>query len=351
VGNVSLRNVTKQYGTIRALADVSLDIMSGELVALLGSSGCGKTTLLRSVAGLETLTQGQVLINGRDVTAIATRHRPIGMVFQSYALFPNMTVRQNIAFPLAARQIAARQTAAKRINLRVEEMLDLVQLTQQGDRFPSQLSGGQQQRASLARALAPSPEVLLLDEPLSALDALVRQQIREEIRRIQQALKITTLFVTHDQGEAMAIADRVAVMSHGKIEQIASPLELYETPTTPFSASFIGNRNALELPIESQRIRFGGVLDIAAMGMEGNRAIVFFRPEDVEFSQSGHPAEVESKIFQGAQTRLHLVAEAEGLIGRFYADLPSRDAIALERGSTVRVSINPSSARIFPVDS
>jgi putative spermidine/putrescine transport system ATP-binding protein len=346
VGNVSLRNVTKQYGAIQALSDVSLDIMSGELVALLGSSGCGKTTLLRCVAGLETLTQGQVLINGRDVTAIATRHRPIGMVFQSYALFPNMTVRQNIAFPLTARQ-----TATKRLNLRVEEMLDLVQLTQQGDRFPSQLSGGQQQRASLARALAPSPEVLLLDEPLSALDALVRQQIREEIRRIQQALKITTLFVTHDQGEAMAIADRVAVMSHGKIEQIASPLELYETPTTPFSASFIGNRNALELPIESQRIRFGGVLDIAAMGIEGNRAIVFFRPEDVEFTQSGHPAEVESKIFQGAQTRLHLVAEAEGLIGRFYADLPSRDAIALERGSTVRVSINPSSARIFPIDS
>jgi putative spermidine/putrescine transport system ATP-binding protein len=347
VGNVSLRNVTKQYGAVQALSDVSLDVMSGELIALLGSSGCGKTTLLRSVAGLETPTSGQVLIDGRDVTAIATRNRPIGMMFQSYALFPNMTVRQNIAFPLTTRK-----TATKRIHDRVEEMLDLVQLTQQGDRFPNQMSGGQQQRASLARALAASPEVLLLDEPLSALDALVRQQIREEIRRIQQTLKITTLFVTHDQGEAMAIADRVAVMSHGKIEQIASPLELYETPSTKFSASFIGNRNALELPLEAGRIKFGGVLDMAAPSLDGKRAIVFFRPEDVEFSHNGigHPATVESKIFQGSQTRLHLVAEANGQVGRFYADLPSREAIALESGSIVRVYINPVSARVFPAD-
>ncbi|MFM7425993.1 MAG: ABC transporter ATP-binding protein [Elainella sp.] len=347
MGNISLRNVTKQYGNIRALDSVSLDISSGELVVLLGSSGCGKTTLLRSVAGLETPTQGQVLIDGRDVTALPTRHRPIGMVFQSYALFPNMTVRQNIAFPLTTRR-----KPPKRIDTRVEELLELVQLTQQGDRFPNQLSGGQQQRASLARALAASPQVLLLDEPLSALDALVRQQLREEIRRIQQTLQITTLFVTHDQGEAMAIADRVAVISQGKIEQIATPLELYETPATKFSASFVGNRNALELPLLEGRVRFGNVLDLAAPGVEGQRAIVFFRPEDVEFSQNGvgHPARVESKIFQGSQTRLHLVAEAEGQVGRFYADLPSRQAVALEPGSTVKVYINPTSARVFPAD-
>lgn len=348
MGSVSLRNVSKLYGTnVRALDDVSLDIPSGELVVLLGSSGCGKTTLLRSVAGLEMPTMGQVLIDGRDVTAIPTRNRPIGMVFQSYALFPNMTVRQNIAFPLTTRK-----KPAKRLEERVDELLALVQLTQQADRFPNQLSGGQQQRASLARALAPSPEVLLLDEPLSALDALVRNQLREEIRRIQQSLKITTLFVTHDQGEAMAIADRVAVMSNGKIEQIASPLELYETPATKFSASFIGNRNALELPLEEGRVRFGKILDMEVPGVSGRRAIVFFRPEDVEFSNNGigHPAKVESKIFQGSQTRLHLVAEAEGQVGRFYADLPSRQAIALESGSTVRVYVNPSSARVFPAD-
>lgn len=348
MGSVSLRNVTKQYGaSVLALDHVSLDIPSGELVVLLGSSGCGKTTLLRSVAGLETPTDGQVLIDGRDVTAIPTRNRPIGMVFQSYALFPNMTVRQNIAFPLTTRK-----KPVKRVDVRVEELLDLVQLTQQADRYPNQLSGGQQQRASLARALAPSPEVLLLDEPLSALDALVRQQLREEIRRIQQTLQITTLFVTHDQGEAMAIADRVAVMSHGRIEQIATPLELYETPSTKFSASFIGNRNALELPLQEGRVRFGKVLDIEAPGLDGKRAIVFFRPEDVEFSNNGigHPATVESKIFQGSQTRLHLVAEAEGQVGRFYADLPSRQAVTLEPGSTVKVYINPTSARVFPAD-
>jgi putative spermidine/putrescine transport system ATP-binding protein len=349
MGSVSLRSVTKQYGPqVRALDNVSLDIPSGELVVLLGPSGCGKTTLLRSVAGLETPTQGQVLIDGRDITALPTRHRPIGMVFQSYALFPNMTVRQNIAFPLTTRQ-----KPTKRIDSRVEELLELVQLTQQGDRFPNQLSGGQQQRASLARALAASPQVLLLDEPLSALDALVRQQLREEIRRIQQTLQITTLFVTHDQGEAMAIADRVVVISQGKIEQIATPLELYETPATKFSASFVGNRNALELPLLEGRVRFGNILDIAAPELLGRRAIVFFRPEDVEFSQNGigHPARVEGKIFQGSQTRLHLVAEAEGQVGRFYADLPSRQAAALEPGSTVKVYINPASARVFPAES
>lgn len=348
MGSVSLRNVSKLYGTtVRALDDVSLDVMSGELVALLGSSGCGKTTLLRSVAGLERPTQGQILIDGRDVTAIPTRSRPIGMVFQSYALFPNMTVRQNIAFPLTTRQKAPR-----RLDQRVEELLDLVQLNEQGDRFPTQLSGGQQQRASLARALAASPEVLLLDEPLSALDALVRNQLREEIRRIQQTLKITTLFVTHDQSEAMAIADRVAVMSRGKIEQIASPLELYETPATRFSASFIGNRNALELPVQNGRVQLGKALDVAAPEAASARAIVFFRPEDVEFSNNGigQPATVESKIFQGSLTRLHLVIEADGHVGRFYADLPSRQAAEVDLGSHVRVYINATNARVFAAD-
>ena len=347
MGSVSLRHITKHYGSLCALDQLCLDIPAGELVVLLGSSGCGKTTLLRSVAGLERPDQGQVLIDGQDVTALATRHRPIGMVFQSYALFPHMTVRQNIAFPLRARQRPSQHRSS-----RVEELLELVHLGPQGDRFPSQLSGGQQQRASLARALAASPQVLLLDEPLSALDALVRQQLREEIRRIQKTLQITTLFVTHDQAEAMAIADRVAVMRQGRIDQIATPLELYETPATRFSASFVGNRNALELPLRNGRIRFGQVLDMAAPELADGRAVVFFRPEDVEFSNNGvgHPARIEGKIFQGSQTRLHLVVEADGLVGRFYADLPSRQAVALEPGHTVKVYLHPSRARVFPAE-
>lgn len=347
MGSVSLRHITKHYDSVCALDQLCLDIPAGELVVLLGSSGCGKTTLLRSVAGLERPDQGQVLIDGQDVTALATRHRPIGMVFQSYALFPHMTVRQNIAFPLRARQKPAHLRSS-----RVEELLELVHLGPQADRFPSQLSGGQQQRASLARALAASPQVLLLDEPLSALDALVRQQLREEIRRIQKTLQITTLFVTHDQAEAMAIADRVAVMRQGRIDQIATPLELYETPATRFSASFVGNRNALELPLRNGRIRFGQVLDMAAPELADGRAVVFFRPEDVEFSDNGvgHPARIEGKIFQGSQTRLHLVAEADGLVGRFYADLPSRQAVALEPGHTVKVYLHPSRARVFPTE-
>lgn len=347
MGSVSLRHITKHYGSLCALDQLCLDIPAGELVVLLGSSGCGKTTLLRSVAGLERPDQGQVLIDGQDVTALATRHRPIGMVFQSYALFPHMTVRQNIAFPLRARQRPSQHRSS-----RVEELLELVHLGPQGDRFPSQLSGGQQQRASLARALAASPQVLLLDEPLSALDALVRQQLREEIRRIQKTLQITTLFVTHDQAEAMAIADRVAVMRQGRIDQIATPLELYETPATRFSASFVGNRNALELPLRNGRIRFGQVLDMAAPELADGRAVVFFRPEDVEFSDNGvgHPARIEGKIFQGSQTRLHLVVEADGLVGRFYADLPSRQAVALEPGHTVKVYLHPSRARVFPAE-
>lgn len=347
MGSVSLRHITKHYGSLCALDQLCLDIPAGELVVLLGSSGCGKTTLLRSVAGLERPDQGQVLIDGQDVTALATRHRPIGMVFQSYALFPHMTVRQNIAFPLRARQRPSQHRSS-----RVEELLELVHLGPQGDRYPSQLSGGQQQRASLARALAASPQVLLLDEPLSALDALVRQQLREEIRRIQKTLQITTLFVTHDQAEAMAIADRVAVMRQGRIDQIATPLELYETPATRFSASFVGNRNALELPLRNGRIRFGQVLDMAAPELADGRAVVFFRPEDVEFSNNGvgHPARIEGKIFQGSQTRLHLVVEADGLVGRFYADLPSRQAVALEPGHTVKVYLHPSRARVFPAE-
>lgn len=349
MGSVSLRNVTKLFGaSVYALDDVSLDVFPGELVAVLGASGCGKTTLLRTVAGLERPTSGQILINGQDVTLVPTRDRPIGMVFQSYALFPNMTVWQNIAFPLRVRN-----HKVQFIHERVDELLKLVQLNEQRDRYPNQLSGGQQQRTSLARALAASPDVLLLDEPLSALDAIVRQQLREQIRQIQQSLQITMLFVTHDQSEAMAIADRIAVMRQGKIEQVASPPELYESPTTRFSASFIAHRNALELPIQNGRIRLGHMLDIPAPERVDKWAIVLFRPEDVEFSHNGQgqPAIVENKMFQGLFTRLQLMIQIDHHIERIYADLPSRQAAQLNPGNVVRIYINPTYAKIFPADS
>lgn len=269
------------------------------------------------------------------------------MVFQNYTLFPNMTVWQNIAFPLKVRK-----WSQKAIDRRVAELLELVQLGEEIDRYPHQLSGGQQQRTALARALAPSPAVLLLDEPFASLDALIRQQLRTKIRQIQQTLQITTLFVTHDQAEAMAIADRIAVIRDGKIEQFASPLEIYEFPSTQFSASFIGSRNALELPIQDGKICYGNILTLTVSQISSKRAIIFFRPEDVELSNNGRGqvATILGKIFQGAFTRLHLSFQIEGKTGQFYADLPSRQAVNLKLNDTVMVSVNPAHVTVFPAD-
>jgi putative spermidine/putrescine transport system ATP-binding protein len=345
MSGVSLNGVTKTFGPVHALDGVTLEVLPGELIALLGPSGCGKTTLLRSVAGLETPDAGRIVIGGRDVTDVPTRERPIGMVFQSYALFPNMTVRANIAFPLTVRHRPAAE-----IRARVDELLELVRLVPQADRYPNQISGGQAQRAALGRALAPSPDVLLLDEPLSALDALVRTRLRDEIRRVQKLVRTTAIYVTHDQSEAMAIADRVAVLNHGRVEQLATPPELYETPSTSFSATFVGSRNALELPVREGRIRLGGAFDVAAPRGSRGRAMVFFRPEDVEIGTNGvgQPATVEVRVFLGATTRLHLVTDADGVPARLYADLPSRQAAGLEPGSQLTVRIDPDDVRAFP---
>jgi putative spermidine/putrescine transport system ATP-binding protein len=346
MSGVVLRNVSKRFGAVQALDGVSLEVAPGELVALLGPSGCGKTTLLRSVAGLERPEQGQILVGDRDVTLAPTRERPIGMVFQSYALFPNMTVRENIAFPLMVRKRPRAQ-----IERRVAELIELVHLHEQADRYPHQISGGQQQRAALARALAPDPEVLLLDEPLSALDALVRARLRDEIRRIQQAVKTTAIYVTHDQAEAMAIADRVAVMNQGRVEQLAPPIEIYEAPSTRFSAAVVGSRNALELPVQDGQVRLGSAFSVAAPA--GSRAVLaFFRPEDVELrlEPGGHPARVEAKTFHGSVTRLHLTTEADGRTARLYTDLPSRQALSLETGSDVWIRVDPATVRVFPLE-
>lgn len=345
MSSVTVSNVTKHYGTVTALNDVSIHVGSGELVALLGPSGCGKTTLLRCIAGLEHPDAGSVAIGSEDVTHHPPRHRSIGMVFQSYVLFPNMTIRENAAFPLMVRGRSKAEIAE-----RISYLIDLVGLTEQADRYPHQVSGGQQQRGALARALAPAPDVLLLDEPLSALDALVRTRLRDEIRRIQQHVKTTAFYVTHDQAEAMAIADRVAVMNQGRIEQLDHPPRIYDAPATRFSAAFVGNRNALELPAADGRVRLGALFD--APSPPGTTMMAFFRPEDVRISANGHgePATIESRMFQGQLSRLSLRIEVEGQPVRFYADLPTREVAALEPGAMARVTIDPEHVRVFPAD-
>jgi putative spermidine/putrescine transport system ATP-binding protein len=345
MSTVSVESLSKHYGAVTALDDISLYVGSGELVALLGPSGCGKTTLLRCIAGLERPDAGTVSIGGEDITDHPPRRRSIGMVFQSYVLFPNMTIRENAGFPLKVRGWSRAEIA-----VRVDELIDLVGLREQADRYPHQVSGGQQQRGALARALAPDPDVLLLDEPLSALDALVRTRLRDEIRRIQQHVKTTAFYVTHDQAEAMAIADRVAVMNQGRIEQLDQPPRLYDAPATRFSAGFVGNRNALELPARDGRVALGNLFDVPAP--LGERVVAFFRPEDVRLSQNGRaePVMVESRMFQGQISRLYLVAEIEGQAVRFYADLPTREVGGLEPGATARVCVDTDAVRVFPAD-
>lgn len=238
---LSIQKIRKSFGTVTVVQDFNLDINAGEFVSLLGPSGCGKTTVLRMVAGFEEPSGGSIIVGARDVTRLKPNQRNVGMVFQAYALFPNLTVAQNIAFGL---KVAGMPKAAA--DMRVTELLDIIKLPQFGDRYPYQLSGGQQQRVALARALAPNPKLLLLDEPLSALDAKVRVSLREEIRSIQKKLGITTIFVTHDQEEALSISDRIVVMSGGKAEQVGTPFEIYNRPATRFVANFVGTLNVLE---------------------------------------------------------------------------------------------------------
>jgi len=238
---LSIRNVRKSFGTTTVVQDFSLDVGSGEFVSFLGPSGCGKTTVLRMVAGFEEPTSGSIVVGGKDITRLKPNQRNIGMVFQAYALFPNLTVAQNVGFGLRVAGIAKADCDA-----RVKEMLALIKLPEFGDRYPYQLSGGQQQRVALARAIAPKPKLLLLDEPLSALDAKVRVSLRDEIRAIQKELGITTVFVTHDQEEALSISDRIVVMYGGKAEQVGTPFQIYNRPATKFVANFVGTLNVLE---------------------------------------------------------------------------------------------------------
>src|SRR5690554_1473472 len=284
--SLHIRQVVKRFGIVTALDQVSLDIAAGEFVCFLGPSGCGKTTLLRVIAGLEQADSGQVLLGDRDLIDMPARLRNFGVVFQSYSLFPNMTAARNVAYGLECRH-----WPKQRIAERVKEMLRLVSLEDQAGKLPSQMSGGQQQRIALARALAPDPAVLLLDEPLSALDAKVREDLRLEIRALQQRLGITTIMVTHDQEEALTMADRIVVMRAGRIEQVGSAHELYEQPATRFVAEFIGRMNVLPVEAGPGGVSFAGRrLEVpaasaasAAPGAAPGRmpAVVGLRPEDL----------------------------------------------------------------------
>jgi iron(III) transport system ATP-binding protein len=310
--------LSKMFGSFVALKDVSLDVFDGEFVCFLGPSGCGKTTLLRCIAGLDIQTKGRVVQCGRDISTLPPSQRDFGIVFQSYALFPNLTVVKNLAYGLENRR-----TQKSEIKQRVEELLELVGLEGQGEKYPAQLSGGQQQRVALARAMATSPGLLLLDEPLSALDAKVRVHLRHEVKDLQRRLGVTTIMVTHDQEEALTMADRVVVMDHGKIEQVGTPIEIYGDPASRFVANFVGTMNFLPaVVIGPGRVRLGGVDLDCANGLDGLGAgaevTICIRPEDLAVRElgahraNGVTARVDDLEFLGAFYRATLSVEVLG---------------------------------------
>jgi len=359
---LELENITKYFGRNTAVDHIHLAVEHGEFVTLLGPSGCGKTTILRMVAGFEVPSEGNILLDGDDITQRAASKRPMGMVFQSYALFPHLTAEQNIAFGMSIKH-----QPKDVIKQRCAELLELVGLGDKGRSYPHQLSGGQQQRVALARALAVEPKVLLLDEPLSALDAKVRISLRNEIRRIQQQLKMTAIYVTHDQEEALAISDRIAVMAKGRIEQLDQPEEIYSNPRTIFAASFVGSSN-----------QFRGVLESAAQGLcrvdnqllhvsptpelkDGESVLVLVRPEEVTLQVAGEQDDgssstvvngivgvIDLRTFLGPFTRFHVRTDAGNSLT---ADIPSQQARDNFVAQRVLLSFSSSACQVLPLDS
>jgi putative spermidine/putrescine transport system ATP-binding protein len=332
---VEYRDVHRVFGTMAALSGFDLRIEPGELLALLGPSGCGKTTALRLLAGFDQPTSGSVLVDGQDISRLPANKRDMGMVFQSYSLFPTMTATDNVAFGLRMRG----HDGGKR-RTRAAELLELVGLAEHAKKYPHQMSGGQQQRVALARALAIRPRVLLLDEPLSALDAKVREQLRDEIRRIQLELGVTTVFVTHDQEEALSMADRVGVMRAGRLEQCDAPAVLYDRPATPFVAEFVGTMNRLAATAEAGGfVRIGSQVLVGdgAQTAAGRDVTVLVRPEAVVVTQDdAGDAVVFVATFRGATTRLRL-QRTDG--SEVLADVPSHRAGEFGAGSRVSISL------------
>jgi iron(III) transport system ATP-binding protein len=353
---LKIENVSKQFGQFTALEDISLDIYKGEFVCFLGPSGCGKTTLLRAIAGLDLASSGKIIQNGKETTFLAPEQRDFGIVFQSYALFPNLTVAENIALGLRNQG-----KSVKEVDDIVNHWLELIGLPKAGIKYPNQLSGGQQQRIALARALSLSPGLLLLDEPLSALDAKVRTHLREEIRRLQRRLGITTIMVTHDQEEALAMADRIVVMNHGVIEQVGTPQEIYQQPASRFVAEFVGNMNFIQSSVVSDsQIRIGETLlpKPTENLKRGDRFDLGLRPEDLQFIENGEqtetsvPVQIEDLEFQGTFVRAECKLQGDHLASSIKVDVPIRELrrLALERGHHLNVNIHQQHAHIFHVE-
>ena len=361
---LELEGIAKYFGPVAAVEHIHLAINQGEFLTLLGPSGCGKTTILRMVAGFEIPTEGTIMLDGENITNRQASKRPMGMVFQSYALFPHMTAEQNIAFGMQIKKMSK-----ERIRQRCAELLELVGLGEMGSRYPHQLSGGQQQRIALARALAVEPKVLLLDEPLSALDAKVRVSLRNEIRRIQQQLKMTAIYVTHDQEEALAVSDRIAVMAKGKIEQLDRPEEIYTNPNTVFAATFVGTSNQFNGIVESaaEGLCKAGAYTLATSHLahlhDGSRVLIVVRPEEVsllpantETVPSTNGANrgdnriagvIELRTFLGPFTRFHVhVNDGTTLT----ADISSQHARNFVLGQQVQLSFAADACQVLPID-
>jgi iron(III) transport system ATP-binding protein len=344
---LDLRHIRKEFGAFTALQDINLEIRKGEFICFLGPSGCGKTTLLRIIAGLEVQTAGSILQGGRDISLLPPALRDYGIVFQSYALFPNLHVADNVAYGLVNRK-----TPRSEIKQRVQELLKLVGLPGSDHKFPGQLSGGQQQRIALARALATAPGLLLLDEPLSALDALERIRLRQEIRALQQKLGVTTIMVTHDPEEALSVADRIVVMNHGVIEQVGTPMDIYREPASPFVADFVGKINILQARLEQGELRFGSM----CLPWEGadRKVRVYLRPEDV-LARPIAPgdahvfdASIDKIEFLGSYCHVHVQSVALGTHPLMvYLSLNFLSEQSLEVGSMIKLKLLPERIKVF----
>jgi iron(III) transport system ATP-binding protein len=351
---VALQGIAKKFGQFVALNGVSLSVPAGEFVCFLGPSGCGKTTLLRIIAGLERQNAGSVMMGGRDVSTLPPSRRNYGIVFQSYALFPNLTVARNVAYGLETRNVARAD-----IERRVDELLALVGLAAHRHKYPAQLSGGEQQRIALARALAPSPALLLLDEPLSALDARVRQSLRHEMRALQRRLGVTTIMVTHDQEEALAMADRIVVMNHGVVEQVGTPVEVYTRPRSPFVARFVGQMNFIEATADERPgwarlgavpLRHGAAESFAV----GTPLMLAIRPEEIVVGAA--TAGVENRMvtriravqFLGPFTRLSLALPDGAPALECDVSAGAFTALGVVEGDELALALKPEALRVFP---
>ncbi|MGV3571810.1 MAG: putative 2-aminoethylphosphonate ABC transporter ATP-binding protein [Ramlibacter sp.] len=344
---LALRGVGKRFGAFTALRDASLEIAKGEFVCFLGPSGCGKTTLLRIIAGLEVQSEGQVWQGGRDISRLPPAERDYGIVFQSYALFPNLSVADNVGYGLVNRRMPRADVAR-----RVAELLRLVGLPGTEGKYPAQLSGGQQQRIALARAIATSPGLLLLDEPLSALDALERVRLRQELRALQQELGVTTIMVTHDQEEALSVADRIVVMNHGVIEQVGTPMQVYREPASPFVADFVGKVNVLPARVAGGELQLGS-LRIPCGGAD-REARAYLRPEDVlarpiaDGDSHVFDASIEKIEFLGSYCHVHVAAPAIGPQPlTVYLSLNHLAEASLGVGSPLRLKLLPERIKVF----